>query len=197
MKLRHIPNIITGLRLLLIIPFLVILLKGHYSLALYLFVLGGITDLLDGMLARLCGWKSRVGAIADPIADKLLLVSAFVALAWLDLIPWWLMLLVVIRDIWIMSGALAYRYFISHLDFAPTLISKINTNLQFLFVILMLMHLSLWELSYSLLVITMWAVMATSVLSLLHYTWVWGSRGIKMRSLQKFNATTNVSREGQ
>lgn len=176
MKFRHIPNILTGLRFLLVIPILIALLQQHYLLALCLFILAGLTDGLDGLLARLCGWTSRFGAIADPLADKLLLMSSFLAFSWLGYIPVWIAVLVVFRDVWIVGGALAYRYCIRQPHLMPTAISKINTFLQLLLVALLLVHLSLHILPMTLIEWVIGAVVVTSIISFLHYTWVWGRR---------------------
>jgi len=182
MKLRYIPNILTSLRFLLVIPVLISLLTQQYALALGLFLLAGLTDGLDGLLARLYGWTSHFGAVADPLADKLLLTTSFIALAYLGQIPIWLVVLVVVRDIWIMCGVLAYRYFIGELEFIPTGISKINTFLQILLVILVLVHLSFQTLPLIVLTGTMWLVALTSLISLLHYTWIGSWLAIQKRS---------------
>lgn len=173
MKLRYIPNILTSLRFLLVAPVLMSLLDQHYLLALCLFLLAGLTDGLDGLLARLYGWTSYFGAVADPLADKLLLTTSFIALAWLGHIPSWLVVAVVARDVWIMGGVLAYRYFVGELEFKPIGVSKINTFLQILLVILLLTHLSIYPLPLILLQIVMWLVLVTSLISFLHYTSTW------------------------
>lgn len=178
MKLCYIPNLITCLRFLLVGPVLFALLSGHYLLALGLFILAGLTDALDGLLARLYGWTSRFGAIADPLADKLLLMSSFIALYWLGIIPAWLMAVIVARDIWILGGVLSYRCLIGHLEVVPSGISKINTFLQIVLVPLLLVDLSLIQLPAFLLQGVMIAVLVTSIASFLHYTWVFGCRAL-------------------
>lgn len=185
MKLQYIPNILTGLRFLLVIPILLSLLNQHYTVALYLFILAGLTDGLDGLLARLYNWTSRFGAIADPLADKILLMSSFLALSWLGQIPIWLVGLVITRDIWIMCGVLSYRYVIGSPDFLPTVLSKINTFLQLLLITLLLLHLSMNNIPSLLLTSIMWAVAVCSGGSFLHYTWVWGRRALRMMDAQK------------
>jgi cardiolipin synthase len=93
-KPRDIPNLITGLRILLVAPFLWLLLEEHYGAALLLFVIAGISDALDGFLAKYYGWTSELGGLLDPIADKLLLMGAILALGWLNELPGWLVMLV-------------------------------------------------------------------------------------------------------
>jgi cardiolipin synthase len=184
MKLRHIPNALTCLRFFLIGPVLVALLNKQYSLALSFFVLAGITDALDGLLARLYGWTSRFGAIADPLADKLLLMSSFIALYWLKNVPGWLVIAIVARDIWIMLGVLSYRLFIGPLKFTPSLISKINTFLQILLVPLLLFSFSWVPLPYYIIQGMFYAVLITCIASFLHYTYAWSVRAMKYRQMR-------------
>lgn len=179
MNLRHLPNLLTCLRFLLVGPVLIALLSQHFLLGLILFALAGITDALDGLLARLYGWTSRFGAIADPLADKLLLMSSFIALYWLGLIPLWLMFIIVARDILILFGVLSYRYFVGRLEVMPSSISKINTFLQIVLVPILLLNLSLLPMPEFLIQGLMYGVLITSIVSLLHYTWVWTYRALK------------------
>lgn len=90
MNRRDIPNIISVFRILLVLPVVWLLLQQQYTMALVLFAIAGVSDALDGFLAKHNGWESRLGTILDPLADKLLLVCSFLTLAWLGLIPFWL-----------------------------------------------------------------------------------------------------------
>jgi cardiolipin synthase len=99
-----IPNLITILRILLVPPIAYLLYWGDYDIALLLFLGAGLSDALDGFLAKHYGWMSRLGGLLDPIADKALLMSSFIVLAWVDLIPVWLVVVVVLRDV-IISGS--------------------------------------------------------------------------------------------
>lgn len=130
MKPRDIPNIITILRILLVIPIVVLLMREEYHTVLLVFAIAGLSDGVDGFLARRYNWRTELGAILDPLADKLLLMGAYLVLAWSGLIPFWLMLLVIFRDVVIMSGALAYSRRCDDLTMEPSIISKINTLLQ-------------------------------------------------------------------
>ena len=85
MKARDIPNIITALRFLLVPPVVILLLQERFTAALIVFGVAGLSDGLDGFLARRFDWRSRLGGIMDPLADKLLVVSSFVTLGWLGL----------------------------------------------------------------------------------------------------------------
>lgn len=179
MQLKHIPNVITCLRILIVIPVLWALCNEHYVLAFFLFVIAAASDALDGLLARLFGWTSQLGAFIDPIADKFLLMGSFIALTWLGHIPLWLTALVVARDIWIMSGALAYRCLIGPLEFKPLFISKSNTVFQLLLVTLLLLKLSFLVIPEWLLQIVIGLVFVTTVITFIQYTWVWGWRACR------------------
>lgn len=195
MKLSYIPNLITCLRFILVAPVLFALMNGHYLMALILFTLAGITDALDGLLARLYGWTSRFGAIADPLADKLLLMSSFVALYSLGLIPVWLMIAIVGRDLWILLGVISYRCLIGHLEVAPSGISKINTFLQILLVPMLLLNLSIFPMPAWLIQSCIIAVLLTSIASFLHYTWIWTLRALESRQSKVSNNKLGVQRE--
>jgi len=176
MRLSYIPNLITCLRFLLVGPVLLALFSHHYLWALGFFMLAGVSDALDGLLARLYGWTSRFGAIADPLADKLLLVSSFLALYELGFIPGWLIIAIISRDVWILLGAIGYQCFIGPVPMAPSGISKINTFFQILLVPVILVDLSIYPLPGFLVQGCMLIVLLTSVGSFFHYTWVWGWR---------------------
>ena len=135
MSLRWLPNAICVARIVLIAPVIYALLRGEYLLTLVLFGAAGVSDGVDGWLAKTFGWTSALGKILDPIADKLLLVTAFLTLAWLGLAPWWLAGAAVLRDIVIVSGAIAYGRLVGDLEGRPTFVSKLNTLLQLCYVL--------------------------------------------------------------
>jgi cardiolipin synthase len=178
-QLRHLPNVITILRILLIAPVLIALLHQQYTLAFYLFLLAGVSDALDGLLARYFNCASRFGAFIDPLADKLLLIGSFFTLGWLGHIPLELVIVVIARDIWIMGGALAYLYFIGRLEFMPTLISKINTFLQLLLIIVLLLQLSFSTFPPLLIQTVFYTVFVTTIISFIQYTWQWANNAVK------------------
>src|SRR5260221_624177 len=131
MILKHIPNALTLFRLTLIAPFLMYLYHQEYACAFYTFMLAGFTDGLDGWLARRFHWQSFFGSFIDPLADKLLVASSFISLALIGSLPWWLVILVFLRDFTISMGVVAWYLFIQRkLDFVPTQLSKFNTALQ-------------------------------------------------------------------
>ena len=140
--MRHLPNLICLFRIGLIWPIAAALHGGNVPLALALFVVAGFSDGLDGYLAKRFNWTSWLGRILDPLADKLLLITLFVELAWLERIPWWLAAAVVARDVLIGLGALVYRLWFGPLHGRPTVISKINTALQLLYVMLIMLNVA-------------------------------------------------------
>ena len=133
--LRQIPNLITSLRILLIVPIAVALLHHELLLALGLFCLAALSDLVDGFIAKRFGWQSVLGGVLDPAADKLLLATSFVVLAVMHLVPLWLMATAVARDLIIVSGAIAYRLWLGPVEARPSNLSKLNTLCQALFIL--------------------------------------------------------------
>ena len=136
--LKYLPNALTILRLLLAVPVGILILRHEYGWAMGVGLLAGVTDALDGFFARRLKSFSRFGAGLDPIADKTLMTIIFVSLAWVHLIPWWLAITVIARDLIIIAGACSYHWLIGPLEFAPTRISKLNTAAQIGFCVLML-----------------------------------------------------------
>jgi len=133
--LRHLPNLICVFRMLLVAPIVLLLLGGEWLWTLLLIAVAGVSDGLDGFLAKRFGWVSRLGSILDPAADKLLLVGLFVTLTWMGLVPVWLTAMVVLRDVLIMACSLAYHVLVEPLTARPSLVSKLNTGLQLTFVL--------------------------------------------------------------
>jgi cardiolipin synthase len=135
LALRQIPNLITLIRILLIVPIAVSLVHAQLDTTLALFAIAAASDALDGFLAKRFGWQSVLGSILDPIADKALLATVFVTLAVLGLVPLWLMAAALARDVIIVAGAAAYRLLIGPLTAQPSLVSKLNTLAQAAFVL--------------------------------------------------------------
>ena len=167
--MRHLPNLICLIRLLLIWPVAVALHKGQYLSALALFIVAAVSDGLDGYLAKRFGWTSELGKILDPTADKLLLVTVFVQAAWLSLVPWWLTAAVVARDVMIGLGALIFRLWFGPLHGRPTRMSKVNTAAQLVYVMLVLLNASTGIPPRDVLEACALITLATTVLSGMHY----------------------------
>jgi cardiolipin synthase len=127
---RHLPNLICLARIALIWPIIFALINANYDFALLLFALAGVSDGVDGFLAKHFGWTSELGKILDPVADKLLLISLFVVGTSLGLVPAWLTVAAVSRDVLIILGAIVLRLWIGPLRGSPSIVSKINTLLQ-------------------------------------------------------------------
>jgi cardiolipin synthase len=173
---RDIPNIISLLRLLLVMPVVFLLLEHLYGWALVLFAIAGLSDGLDGYLAKRFGWRSRLGGILDPLADKVLLVACFLVLGTLSLIPVWLVVAAVSRDLLITGGALLYNYRVEELEAAPIVASKVNTVLQILLVVLVMADAGPLPLPDWVIAFLVWACLASVLVSGVQYVWIWGRK---------------------
>ena len=173
MRLSILPNVITVLRIFLVPPVVLALLDEQYTLAIALFAVAGISDGIDGYLARRYNWTSWWGSVLDPIADKLLQVSAYLALGWLGHMPWWLVVAVVARDVIIVSGSFTYYAIFRHFEADPTWISKWNTVLQILLVLLVMIHVGVNTVPLWLLQGLMLLVFVTTLISGTQYVARW------------------------
>ncbi len=171
--LQQLPNLITLSRIALV-PVLILLLKDQdYRAALLVFLVAGASDALDGYLAKRLNLQTRLGAILDPAADKLLLVSAYVMLTILGHIPFWLMLVVAFRDLLIVGGYLAYTSHAGPVKMRPSWLSKLNTLAQISLVALILLQQSVVFDNGLVVAVLIYAVLATTVASGAHYLWSW------------------------
>lgn len=138
--MRHIPNALTVLRLLAAPLLAWLIIRGQFSEALMLVLFAGLTDWLDGWTARRLGVGGKLGVILDPLADKTLLVTLFICLGIAGLVPFWLVLLVLGRDVVIVVGALLLRLFRHVRRFLPSMLGKISTFFQIVLVLLVLLE---------------------------------------------------------
>lgn len=177
MNLRWLPNGLCVLRMLLAPPTAWLLLRGEYWLTLLVFFVAAVTDAADGYLAKRFHWETELGKALDPLADKLLLVTVFITLAVLGLIPTWLAVLVVLRDVVITVGAIVYRVLHGPIvGAAPTLISKLNTLVQILYVFAVVATAAMaWSMP-TLIAIAAWLVAATTLSSGADYVLTYGRR---------------------
>lgn len=137
--MRQIPLLLTLIRVAAS-PFLVwLLISQRYREALLLTLLAGVTDWFDGFAARKLGVSGKLGVVLDPLADKLMLVTLFCALAWMQLIPWWMLALVMGRDFVIVIGAVLLRIFRGYKRFLPSTLGKVSTFFQIILVLLVLL----------------------------------------------------------
>lgn len=176
LKARDIPNLISLLRILLVFPVIYLLLHRQYQAAMLLFFVAGLSDGLDGFLARQFHWQSHLGGILDPLADKFLLVSVYLCLGWLGALPWWLVGLVILRDLVIVGGAVAYHFRVERLEASPSLVSKLNTLMQILLALIVVYDLGFSPLPVGLLQGMLWGVAITTVLSGVDYVVSWSRK---------------------
>jgi cardiolipin synthase (CMP-forming) len=134
----NIPNLLTLLRIILVPVVVIFLIQGSYGKALIAFVAAALTDALDGFMARTLGQQTTLGAYLDPIADKALLASSFVTLSVLSIIPGWLTVIVISRDMIILLGILVLSLMSIEVKIRPTAVSKVTTAMQ-LFTVLMVL----------------------------------------------------------
>lgn len=176
MSLRWLPNAISLLRIALIGPILLQIVNGQYGWALALFFVAGFSDGIDGYLAKRYDWHTRLGALLDPVADKLLVAGMFITLAYMQHIPVWLAAIVISRDVIIIGGAAAYNFLIKPVQGEPTRISKLNTALELLFLFFVLSRAGFdWPDEITTTVFGA-AVLVTVVVSGVDYVWSWASR---------------------
>ncbi len=183
MSPKDIPNIISVARVVLTIPVAYFLLEERFAAALMLFFVAGVSDGLDGYLAKRFGWYSRLGSILDPLADKALLVTSFLCLAWVGLIPFWLLALVMGRDVIIVLGGAAYHWLIGRFEMSPTWVSKLNTTLQIALVLLVVFSNGVYALPDMLIIVLVYSVCITTILSGLDYVWTWGRKAVQARHI--------------
>jgi len=176
MSLSWLPNAVSLLRIALVAPILMLILKDSFGWALALFWLAGFSDGVDGYLAKRFNWHTRLGALLDPIADKLLVAGTFITLAYTQDIPMWLAAVVILRDVVIVAGATAYNFLVRPVEGEPTRISKLNTALQLLFLLFVLSRAEFgWPAEISITVLGA-AVLITVVISGADYVLSWSRR---------------------
>ncbi len=167
------------MRLLLVIPLVMLLLSEEFAIALTVFVIAGLSDGLDGLLAKHYGWTSKFGSIADPIADKLLMVSSYFVLCWQGALPWWLFVIILLRDLFIVGGAYTYHHLFGLQKITPTYISKFNTFMQILLVVAVIFGLASGSISQGIIQSLIYLTLFTTVASGIQYSTFWGKKAIK------------------
>ena len=165
-----VPNQLTLLRMV-VLPFVLIsMIYGQHTASLWLFVAAAVTDVIDGVVARRFNQKTRLGQYLDPIADKLLLSSCFVAQSVNGAIPWWVTILVLLRDVMIIAIVLVVVLTTSVRSFPPSLLGKANTVVQFTVLLTVLLNSVIqagWLQGVITALVAMTAV--TTVFSAVHY----------------------------
>ncbi|MEP6958499.1 MAG: CDP-alcohol phosphatidyltransferase family protein [Nitrospirota bacterium] len=173
----NIPNSLTILRILLIPFYIGLLIYGRYDQALIVLIVAGITDALDGAIARVRNQYTRLGAVLDPLADKLLLTSGFITLSMIHLIPLWVTILVVSRDVILLLGTAVAHFTDSRVDLTPTFLGKGTTFLQLSYVV-MVIFLSSRHIDLTIILPLLFGMVSFTLLSGLHYLY----RGIRQTS---------------
>jgi cardiolipin synthase len=134
----NIPNLLSIFRLVVTVFFVVAIEQEKYRLGLYLFIIQGVTDFVDGFLARALNKKTALGAFLDPIADKAMLVSAYIVLCLNGIIPLWVTMIVILKDVVVATGFLALYKSVGKIKLIPTMVGKSTTTLQILTVVYIL-----------------------------------------------------------
>lgn len=186
MNKKDIPNAISIVRIILVVPIAFCLWNQNYLSALILFLVGGLSDGLDGFLARRYHWETKLGVILDPMGDKLMMLTAYLILGWYKLIPWWLVALVIGRDLIIVTGTLLYRRVIGEAKLKPLFISKLNTTVQIVLVLLVMLS---QVINIPVLVTEsfIWIVAVTTLLSGYAYINEWGRRSWRILKGKEVN----------
>src|SRR4030065_667225 len=169
----NIPNLLTLFRILLVPIFVILLIYGQTFYAFLAFMIAGVTDALDGFIARVFSQQTVLGAYLDPIADKLLLVTSYIVLAIIGIIPPWLAVLVISRDIFILIGGAVL--FLNHKSFEirPTLLGKVSTFFQLATVVIALSVAQPLLGLQPFLIGSIYLAAALTLLSGFHYTFLW------------------------
>jgi cardiolipin synthase len=173
----NIPNFLSLLRIILVPAVVIFLMQGSFSKALIFFTVSGITDAVDGFLARILKQQTIIGSYLDPIADKALLVSCFLALSIMGIIPGWLTVIVISRDIIILVGVAIFSMMAISFEIHPTFVSKVTTVLQILTVLLVLLFKCIpGSFDYVWVMLLYWFTALFTVISGLNYI----ARGVKL-----------------
>ena len=180
----NIPNFLSLMRIILVPVFVILLIQKQYDKALIVFAVAGLTDALDGTLARVLKCQTKLGAFLDPVADKLLLVTSFVSLAFFGLIPGWLAVIVISRDFIILLGIAIMTIISIPYEIKPAIVGKITTALQVATIFFTLLYKSFThDFSYLWIIGLCWATALFTIISGLIYI----VRGIRLTNQSEPN----------
>lgn len=173
--ITNLPNILTLTRILLLPFFVATLIYNQYRYALIIFIAASVTDILDGFIARITGQITDFGKILDPVADKFFLVTSFILMSSIGMIPKWLAIIVISKDLIVVTGSVIL-YFVTHkLNIEPSILGKASSASQFFLVGLVLLYSNLVEtISVPLPVLSI--VAAVTSLAGIHYVY----KGLKI-----------------
>lgn len=173
------PNIITIGRVLLIPVVAFLLLDHDYTLAFAVFVAAAVGDWVDGFIARRFNQMSQLGAVLDPVADKMTMMIVAILMAAQGLLPIWLAVVIVMRDAVIVAGAVAYRFVVGRIEMAPTRLSKANTFLEFGVISLVMAQAAQLVEADAWLMPLFILVFASVLVSGAHYVWIWRRKAVE------------------
>ena len=179
-----IPNLITLFRIILTPLFIIFLIQGNYHKALVVFILAGVSDLADGLIARTWQQKSRLGSYLDPLADKILMAASFVTLSIYQQIPSWLTVVVLSRDVVLAMGVVVFRLADIPLVVKPSLVGKWTTTFQLVMVGFVLLN-KIWAFPSLVLPVFFWVTGFLTIVSGLQYFY----SGIKQMNMFQGNGT--------
>lgn len=181
MRNLNLPNIISLIRVILVPVIIYSVLQSKFGTALGFFLVAGISDALDGFIARRFNMRTELGATIDPLADKILIIATVLALGRMELLPMWLVIVIICRDLVIAGGALAWHFRFGRVEMAPTITSKANTFLQ-VGMIFLVLGLASGITAFSFLQpFLFYLVLLTSLVSGIQYVLVWGMKAWKRR----------------
>ncbi len=180
-QLLNVPNVLTLARIIMTPVIVYMVLSEQAWLALALMVLAGITDMLDGAIARYFNLRTTVGAYLDPMADKIMLISLFVTLFMVEQVPLFVFLAIIFRDLIIVLGAITYEIVTRRLTMQPSFISKATTFIQIVYVVLLLLNMAM-VIPDTLLQIAMWLTFILTCASGLHYLVSWTGKAAKQEN---------------
>lgn len=179
MNLKWLPNAITLARMAAVLPLMFFLIRANWQFVFWIALVAGISDSIDGYLAKKFDWRTALGGLLDPIADKLLLCVCFIGLAWQQVIPFWLCVLVLGRDIVIVSGAWLWWKTIGPFKPTPSWVSKLTTFFQIVYVALLLANLAFAVVPDIVLQSLLWLVIVFTIASGLDYFIRYGRRALR------------------
>jgi cardiolipin synthase len=175
--LRYIPNAITVTRLILVLPIAVFIIEANYFVALVLFAMSGLSDGLDGFIARRYNWVSTFGKLIDPLADKLMMVTTAVVLGSLGHFPVMLAVLIVTKDLAVLCGVFSYTTLAGFPAIQPTWLGKFTTASQIVLLVSVLLNLSFpGALPGIFFTVWFWLVATLTVVDGFSYLWIWTDR---------------------
>jgi len=176
--IKLLPNMLTTLRLILTVPICLMILNENYGAVLWIAFIAGLSDGVDGFLARKLDAVSRYGTMVDPISDKVLLNGVYVSFAIVGILPWWVALIVVLRDVLIVCGALLYHWQFDHYEITPSLWGKTSTFIQITFALVLLtdkVYPLLTPLSFQ---VGLWSLIVMAFISGGHYLYIWSIKAL-------------------